>query len=67
VDISGLDEFDIGDFSTELDNAKTLLGLGIESSTFKKQLYKRVALKYLCDVRQEVKNQISAEIDASLA
>jgi len=66
MDISGLDEFDIGDFGMELDNAKTLLGLGIESNTFKKQLYKRVALKYLCDVRQEIKNQIAAEIDASL-
>jgi hypothetical protein len=67
LDISGLDEFDIGDFSTELDDAKKLLELGIESDTFKKQVFKRVALKYLCDVRQEVKNQISSEIDESFA
>jgi hypothetical protein len=67
LDVSGLDEFDIGDFSTELDDAKKLLDLGIESETFKKQLFKRVALKYLCDVRQELKNQISSEIDASFA
>jgi hypothetical protein len=67
IDVSGLDEFDIGEFSTELDDAKKLLQLGIESDTFKKQLFKRVALKYLCDLSQEVKNHISTEIDASFA
>jgi hypothetical protein len=67
IDVSGLDEFDIGDFSTELDDAKKLLDLGINSATFKAQLLKRVALKYLCDVRQDVKTQIASEIDASLA
>jgi hypothetical protein len=67
IDVSGLDEFDISDFTTELDDAKKLLDLGIESATFKKQLFKRVALKYLCDVRQDVKNKIAAEIEASFA
>jgi hypothetical protein len=67
IDVSGLDEFDISDFSTELDDAKKLLDLGIESATFKKQLHKRVALKYLCDVRQDVKNKIAAEIEDSFA
>lgn len=67
IDVSGLDEFDISDFSTELDDAKKLLDLGIESPTFRKQLFKRVALKYLCDVRQDVKNTIAAEIEASFA
>jgi hypothetical protein len=28
ADVSGLDEFDIGDFSVELDNARNLLALG---------------------------------------
>ena len=65
IDISGMDEFDIGDFATELDDAKRLLDLGIESDTMKKQLFKRLALKYFCDIRQDVKNQIVAEIDAS--
>ena len=65
VDVSGMDEFDIGDFGTELDDAKRLLDLGIDSDTMKQQLYKRLALKYFCDVRQEVKNAIVAEIDAS--
>jgi len=67
LDILGLDEFDIGDFSSELDDAKKLLELGIESATFKKQLFKRVALKYLCDVRQEIKNAVASEIDESFA
>ena len=65
IDVSGLDEFDIGDFSTELVDARRLLDLGIESNTFKKQVLKKIAFKYFCDVRQEIKNQISAEIDAS--
>jgi hypothetical protein len=67
ISVSGLDEFDIGEFSTELDDAKKLLTLGIDSDTFKRQLYKRLALKYLCDLSQDVKNQISSEIDASFA
>ena len=64
VEVLGLDEFDIGDFSNELDDAKKLLELGIASETLKKQLFKKLAFKYFCDARQEVKNQIAAEIDA---
>jgi hypothetical protein len=63
IDVSGMDEFDIGDFGTELDDAKRLLDLNIQSDTMKKQLFKRLALKYFCDIRQDVKNQIVAEID----
>ena len=63
--IVGLDEFDIGDFSTELADAKQLLGLGIQSDTFKKQVFKKIAFQYFCDVRQEIKSQTAAEIDAS--
>ena len=66
VDVSGLDEFDIGDFSSELENAKSLLALGIESTTLKQQMFKKLAFKYLNDSRQELKNKISEEIDASL-
>ena len=62
IDISGLDEFDIDDFSSELDDAKKLLELGIQSETLKKQIFKRLALKYLCDARQEIKNQVVEEI-----
>jgi hypothetical protein len=65
IDVSGLDEFDIGDFGNELDDAQKLLGLGIGSETLKKQLFKKLALKYFCDAKQEIKTQISSEIDAS--
>ena len=65
IGVSGLDEFDIGDFTTELSDAERLLGLGIESQTLKQQIFKKLALKYLCDVRQEVKDRIADEIDAS--
>jgi hypothetical protein len=63
IGVSGLDEFDIDDLSTELDDAKKLLDLGIGSETLTKQLFKRLAFKYLSDARQEVKNQVAEEID----
>jgi hypothetical protein len=63
VDVSGLDEFDIGDFSNELDDAKKLLEMGIASETLKKQVFKKLAFKYLCDVRQDIKNQVALEIE----
>ena len=66
VDVTGLDSFDITDFSSEAADAESLLKLGIESPTLKKQIFKRVALKYLCDARQDVKDRIAEEIDASL-
>ncbi|HTT65835.1 MAG TPA: hypothetical protein VMG35_28490 [Bryobacteraceae bacterium] len=64
IDVSGLDEFDIADFSNELDDAKKLLSLGIESETLKKQVFKKLAFKFLSDVRQEIKTQIAQEIEA---
>ena len=67
IDVSGLDEFDIEDFGAELDDAKKLLDLGIGSETLKKQIFKRLAFKYLCDARQEVKNQVAEEIDRAQA
>ena len=64
VDVTGMDEFDISDFSTDVNDAKNLLALGIQSPTLTKQVQKRVAMKYLCDARQEIKSRIAAEIDA---
>ena len=64
IDAVGLDEFDITDFSTEVDDATSLLALKIQSPTLTKQVQKRVAMKYLCDTRQEIKNRIAEEIDA---
>jgi hypothetical protein len=67
IEVSGLDEFDIGDLGVELDDAKKLLDLGIASETLKKQVFKKLAFKYLCDVRQEIKNQVADEIDGQPA
>ncbi len=67
VDVSGMDEFDIGDFSNEIGDAERLLGLGLNSPTMQKHVYKKLAMKYLCDVRQEVKDQIAREIDEGIS
>ncbi|MCW5981894.1 MAG: hypothetical protein KIT09_27665 [Bryobacteraceae bacterium] len=64
IDVSGLEEFDIGDFGAELADAERLLNLGIPSPTLRRQVFKKLAFKYLCDVRQEVKDRIAQEIDA---
>ena len=64
VDVTGLDEFDITDFSTEVNDAKNLLNLGIKSPTLSRQIQKKVAMKYLSDARQDIKNRIVEEIDA---
>jgi hypothetical protein len=63
INVSGMDEFDIGDFGTELEDAQRLLSLGIESPTLRKQIYKKLAFQFLCDARQDVKDQIGREID----
>jgi hypothetical protein len=65
IDVSGMDEFDIDEFSGELDDAKKLLALGIGSPTLVKQIFKNLALKYLSDARQEIKNRVVDEIDRS--
>jgi hypothetical protein len=63
ISVTGMDEFDIGDFSIELGDAQALLGLGVDSPTLKKEIFKRLALKYLSDARQNVKDQIVEEIE----
>ena len=65
VDVSGLDDFDIRDFSSDLEDARELLKLGIESPTLRKQVFKRLAFKYLCDTSQQTKDRIACEIDGS--
>jgi hypothetical protein len=66
ISVMGLDELDISDFGAELQDATNLLSLGIQSPTLKRQIYQRLALKYLSDARQETKDQIAREIDAQL-
>ncbi len=63
IAVAGLDEVDIGDFGTELQQAAGLLQIGINSPTLRTQIYQRLALKYLNDARPEIKNQIAQEID----
>jgi hypothetical protein len=63
IGVTGLDDFDIDEFGTELDDAKKLLQLGIGSPTLAKQVFKRLALKYLSDARPEIKNQVAEEIE----
>jgi hypothetical protein len=63
ISVTGMDEFDIGEFSTELGDAQRLLAMGVDSPTLKKEIFKRLALKYLCDARQEVKDRIAGEIE----
>jgi hypothetical protein len=65
IGVSGLDEFDIGDFGAELEDARKMLALGIQSETLRKQVFKKLAFKYLCDVPQEIKDRIAREIDAA--
>jgi hypothetical protein len=62
-DVSGLDEFDLGDFTTEVGDAERLLKLGIASDTLDKAVKKRLAFQYLSDVRQGTKEQIGQEIE----
>lgn len=63
IDVSGLDEFDIGDFSGDLEDARALLAMDIQSPTLRQQVYKKLTAKYLCDARQQVKDQIFREIE----
>jgi hypothetical protein len=65
VSVTGLDEFDIADFGVELEDAKQLLALGLISPTLKKEVFKKLSLKYLCDSRQDVKDRIVEEIEAA--
>jgi hypothetical protein len=65
IDVAGMDEFDINDLGTELDDAQKLLSLGIESKTLKKEVFKRLALKYLSDARQDIKNKVAEEIEGA--
>lgn len=66
VDATGMDDFDIGDFASDLADAERLLSLDIPSPTLRAQVFRKLAGKYLCDVRQDIKDRIHAEIDQSL-
>jgi hypothetical protein len=63
ISVTGMDEFDIADFSTDLADAGRLLNMGLNSPTLRKEIFKKLALKYLCDARQDVKDRIADEIE----
>ena len=67
IDVSGVDEFDIQDLTGELKDAQSLLALQIPSETLRRQLFKRVAMKFFSDSRQEIKTKIADEIDQAQA
>jgi hypothetical protein len=66
ISVTGMDEVDITDFGTELQQATNLLNLGINSPTLKREIFQRLALKYLSDARQETKDRIAHEIEAQV-
>jgi hypothetical protein len=49
-----------------LADAERLLSLDISSPTLRAQVYQKLAAKYLCDVRQDIKDRINVEINQSL-
>jgi hypothetical protein len=63
ISVGGLDDFDISEISTELSDAQQLLALGVDSPTLKKEIFKKLALKFVSDARQDVKDRIVEEIE----
>ena len=63
VEVTGLDDFDIDEFGTEVDDVQKLLRLGIQSQTMTKEIFKRLALKYLHDAHPEIKSKVVEEIE----
>ncbi len=66
IEVQGLDQFDVQDFTEELENARRLRDLEIGSGTFHREMQKRLALKYLEDASPEVKNRVAGEIENRL-
>lgn len=66
ISVSGLDEFEVGEFSEELDEAEKILNLGLTSKTFRKQAFKKLAFKFLADINETTKEKIAAEIEAQI-
>ncbi len=66
ISVMGMDEFNIADFATELTNAKDLLSMDVGSGTLRKEIAKKLALQYLADSRQDVKDRIVGEIESGI-
>jgi hypothetical protein len=66
ISVSGLDEFEVGEFDEELDEAQKLFNLGLDSKTFRKQAFKKLAFKFLADINETTKEKIAAEIEEQI-
>ncbi len=66
ISVSGLDEFEVGEFNEELDEAQKLLNMGLQSKTFRKQAFKKLAFKFLADINETTKERIATEIEEAI-
>ncbi|WP_051670043.1 hypothetical protein [Bryobacter aggregatus] len=66
ISVSGLDEFEVGEFNEELDEAQKLFNMGLNSKTFRKQAYKKLAFKFLADINETTKERIASEIEEQI-
>ncbi len=66
ISVSGLDEFEVGEFNDELDEAQKLLNMGLQSKTFRKQAFKKLAFKFLADINETTKERIAVEIEEQI-
>ncbi len=67
IEVTGMDQFDVPEFSDELAHAEGLRRLAIGSARLDKEVQKRVALKYLDGATQETKNEVVREIEGQSA
>lgn len=66
AEVAGLDQFDVKDFSEEISNAQALQTLVAGSSTFTREMQKRLALRFLDGSNPDLKNRVAGEIDNRL-
>ena len=57
IDVAGLDDFDLRDFTTDLEEAGQLLSLGIQSDTLRKPVYSGSRSSISAMFSQEVKER----------
>lgn len=65
--VGGMDQFNISDNQLLVDVAVKTNSLGIPSVTFKRELYKRIALSQLPDIDEGTRQAIGQEIDRNIA
>jgi hypothetical protein len=65
VHIAGMDQFDTLDSRLLIENANAAASLHIGSETFQRELQVKIAESLLPELKQETKNQVRKEIEAS--